>query len=182
MQRWVAWYRQGGRELVRTRQKGGVGQPPFLNGEGAPIAPDGLRVALSLPRRRCRAGTLVLVLDACSQRAGDPWGDPVAPKGDRPRRVGVGPGAGPYGQDRAQTRHAVGLIASLQPGAESRERSFEELRRQVEGVVYSSLDDKVAAVAKILGKIDADPERVRSLAGWDWINDALEPPVTDYAA
>jgi putative transposase len=31
VQRWVAWYRQGGLALLRSRQKGGVGQTPFLS-------------------------------------------------------------------------------------------------------------------------------------------------------
>jgi transposase len=33
VQRWVAWYREGGIELVRRRRKGGVGQTPFLGAE-----------------------------------------------------------------------------------------------------------------------------------------------------
>jgi transposase len=33
VQRWVAWYRQGGLDVVRRRQKGGVGQTPFLGAE-----------------------------------------------------------------------------------------------------------------------------------------------------
>jgi transposase len=30
VQRWVAWYRQGGLALIRTRRMGGLGQTPFL--------------------------------------------------------------------------------------------------------------------------------------------------------
>jgi transposase len=30
VQRWVAWYRQGGLALIRARRSGGVGQPAFL--------------------------------------------------------------------------------------------------------------------------------------------------------
>jgi transposase len=33
VQRWVAWYRQGGLPAVREHRMGGVGQPPFLLGE-----------------------------------------------------------------------------------------------------------------------------------------------------
>ena len=33
VQRWIAWYRQGGLDLVRSRQKGGVGQTPFLSAQ-----------------------------------------------------------------------------------------------------------------------------------------------------
>jgi transposase len=31
IQRWIAWYRDGGLPLVRTRRSGGVGQPAFLS-------------------------------------------------------------------------------------------------------------------------------------------------------
>ena len=54
------------------------------------------------------------------------------------------------------------------------ERVIEELRRAVEGKVYASLDEKVAAVEAELRKFDADPERVRSLTNWEWINKALD--------
>lgn len=33
VQRWVAWYRQGGLAVVRARRMGGVGQPAFLTAE-----------------------------------------------------------------------------------------------------------------------------------------------------
>jgi transposase len=33
VQRWVAWYRRGGLEPVRSRRKGGVGQTPFLSAQ-----------------------------------------------------------------------------------------------------------------------------------------------------
>jgi len=62
------------------------------------------------------------------------------------------------------------------------ERIFEEPRRAVEGVVYASLDDKVDAVTRELRRLDTNPDLVRSLAGWDWINEALEQPTLDYAA
>lgn len=53
------------------------------------------------------------------------------------------------------------------------ERVIEELRRAVEGRVYASLEEKMAAVDAELEKLDADPERVRRLAGWAWIIEAL---------
>ncbi len=62
------------------------------------------------------------------------------------------------------------------------ERVFEELRRAVEGQCYASLDEKVAAIDAELDRWDADPDRVRRLAGWDWILDAFAPPRADYAA
>ena len=53
------------------------------------------------------------------------------------------------------------------------ERLFEEIRRRFEGRVYATLDEKVADVQAFLEEWDADPPRVRSLCGWDWINAAL---------
>jgi transposase len=53
------------------------------------------------------------------------------------------------------------------------ERLFEEIRRRVEGRVYATLDAKVAEVQTFLEELDADPARVRSLCGWDWINAAI---------
>jgi transposase len=53
------------------------------------------------------------------------------------------------------------------------ERLFEEVRRHVEGRVYATLADKVAAVNDFLDELDADPARVQRLCGWDWINAAI---------
>ena len=49
------------------------------------------------------------------------------------------------------------------------ERVFEEVRRWIEGKVYPSLEDKIAAVAAYLTHLESDPDRVRALCGWDWI-------------
>jgi transposase len=54
------------------------------------------------------------------------------------------------------------------------ERLIEEIRRAVDGQVYASIEDKVAAVDAFLIDLDADPERVRRLAGWDWIQEAFD--------
>jgi hypothetical protein len=53
------------------------------------------------------------------------------------------------------------------------ERLIEELRRGVEGKVYASLEEKVAAIDAELRKWDVDAHRVRRLAEWDWIKDTL---------
>lgn len=62
------------------------------------------------------------------------------------------------------------------------ERVFEELRRVIEGTVYATLDDKVAAAEAELAKLDADLVRVQSLAGWAWITAALPQPSLTIAA
>ena len=54
------------------------------------------------------------------------------------------------------------------------ERIFEYLRDRIEGRVYGSLAAKQAAVEAELQRLAADPERVKSLAGWDWIRESLE--------
>src|SRR5437763_119077 len=59
------------------------------------------------------------------------------------------------------------------------ERLFEEVRRQVEGQVYATLDAKVSAVDAFLEDLDADPARVRQLCGWAWIETAFEALADD---
>ena len=79
---------------------------------------------------------------------------------------------------RDQGVRALGLPLVEQPPASPElnpaERVFEELRRAVEGKVDATLADKVAAVATELGRIEADPARVRRLTGWDWITTAVQ--------
>lgn len=89
---------------------------------------------------------------------------------------------------RDQTVRSVGLpLVSLPPYSPElnpAERLFEEVRRQVEGRVYTTLDDKAEAVDAYLEQLDADPARVRSLCGWDWLTTALDalPAQTERAA
>jgi DDE superfamily endonuclease len=72
---------------------------------------------------------------------------------------------------------AVGVpliqLPAYSPELNPAERLFAEVRRHVEGRVYATLADKVAAVNAFLDELDADPARVRSLCGWDWINTAI---------
>lgn len=71
---------------------------------------------------------------------------------------------------------AVGLplvaLPPYSPELNPAERLFEEVRRRVEGTVYATLADKVDAVQAFLQELDADPARVRSLCGWDWLTAA----------
>lgn len=82
--------------------------------------------------------------------------------------------------------HAVGLPLIEQPPYSPElnpaERIFEYLRARIEGIVYPSLDAKLAAVEAILDDLDAHPERVRSLAAWHWIADAFTALADDIAA
>ena len=54
------------------------------------------------------------------------------------------------------------------------ERGFEEVRRCVESRLYRRIEEKVAAVNAYLGELESDPGRVRSLAGWGWIEDNVQ--------
>lgn len=78
---------------------------------------------------------------------------------------------------RDEQVRAIGLPLIEQPPYSPElnpaERVFEHLRARIEGIVYPSLAAKVAAVDALLDDLDAHPERVRSLAGWRWIDDTL---------
>jgi len=61
------------------------------------------------------------------------------------------------------------------------ERIFEAVRQEVEGIVYENLAKKQETAEKFLKKLAASPERIKSLAGWEWIRNALNSraiPVT----
>jgi transposase len=85
---------------------------------------------------------------------------------------------------RARLVRDVGVRLVTQPAAAPElnpvERVFQELRRAVEGLVYGTLEEKVAAVERELTGLATDPTRLRRLAGWDWIADNLSqlPPIT----
>jgi len=54
------------------------------------------------------------------------------------------------------------------------ERIFEESRRAVEGAIYETLEAKKQAVEFELRQLAADPQRIKSLVGWDWLCAALD--------
>lgn len=73
---------------------------------------------------------------------------------------------------RARRVREVGMTLLTQPAAPELnpvERVFQELRRAVEGLVYATLAEKVAAVERELARLAADPHRLRRLTGWTWI-------------
>jgi hypothetical protein len=78
---------------------------------------------------------------------------------------------------RERRVRALGLplveLPPYSPELNPAERIFEEIRRQVEGEVYTTLADKQAAVEAYLRELAAAPDRVRALAGWEWIHDTL---------
>ena len=77
----------------------------------------------------------------------------------------------------AKLVRGVGLplvgLPPYSPELNPAERIFQEIRRAVKGAVYTDIDAKVAAVEAVLAPLAADPARVRQLADWAWITDAL---------
>jgi hypothetical protein len=64
-------------------------------------------------------------------------------------------------------------LSAYSPELNPAERVFEEMRARVEGVVYESLDAKQAEAETYLKELQNDPQRVRRLCNWSWLNDAL---------
>jgi hypothetical protein len=87
---------------------------------------------------------------------------------------------------RDETVRAVGLPLIEQPPyapeLNPAERVFELLRAGIEGEVYPTIEDKVAAVEAILQDLDADPDRIMRLTGWYWIVDTLHQLPQNHAA
>jgi hypothetical protein len=54
------------------------------------------------------------------------------------------------------------------------ERVFEEIRRKVEGKVYGHIENKKTAIERELQQLAADPEKVKSLTGWTWIQQTVD--------
>jgi DDE superfamily endonuclease len=81
------------------------------------------------------------------------------------------------GSHRSAAVAEVGFPLVIQPPyapeLNPAERVFEELRRAVEGRIYDNIAAKVAAIAAELQRWEADPARMRRLANWTWITDAL---------
>src|SRR3972149_6455367 len=106
-------------------------------------------------------------------------GRPRAPgKRGVPASAGCSGGGGGVG---AWGLPLIGL-PPYSPELNPAERVLQELRRAIEGKVYPTLADKVAAVEAAVAKLEADPAQIRSLAGWDWINAAVERLPAAHAA
>lgn len=70
-------------------------------------------------------------------------------------------------------------LPSYSPELNPAERVFEEVRARVEGRVYESLAAKQAEAEAYLQELRADPERVKRMCGWSWLNAVptqLPPP------
>ena len=79
---------------------------------------------------------------------------------------------------RSDSVKDVGLrlvaLPPYSPELNPAERVFEEVRRWVEGRVYENVEEKMMAVSEFLQWLESEPERVRSLAHWKWIENAAQ--------
>ena len=86
-------------------------------------------------------------------------------------------GDGAPGHRAARVRR-IGLpLVSLPPSRPAltpAERLFEAIRARIEGPADAALDAQCAHVETIRAAWDRDPERVRALAGWPGLLDALD--------
>ena len=58
----------------------------------------------------------------------------------------------------------------------------DEMRRGIDGVVYPTIEAKVAAVEAILAELDTDPARIKQLTRWHWIEANLHDLPQKHAA
>jgi UDP-glucose 6-dehydrogenase len=58
----------------------------------------------------------------------------------------------------------------LNPG----ERIFEYVRDRIEGQVYGTIVAKKEAVEKELRQLAKDPQKIKQLAGWEWIRESVD--------
>ena len=93
-------------------------------------------------------------------------------------------GAGSHRSDWVRSVSGVTTVvqSAYSPELNPAERVFEEVRRWVEGRVYGSIEEKVEAVNSCLRRLESDPTRVTSLAGWEWIKRNVQALSEDYAA
>jgi transposase len=108
-----------------------------------------------LVKRWAAAGLTVLVWDRARGHRGEVYGDVPVKLIEQP----------PYSPE-------------LNPA----ERVFEYLRSKVEGKVYGLLSAKQAAIEAELAQLAANPDKVKSLAGWDWIRQSVEALSIPYMA
>ncbi len=80
------------------------------------------------------------------------------------------------GSHRSKMVREVGVslvrLPPYSPELNPAERIIEEVRREIEGVAYESLDAKRAEAERFLRELQGAPDRVRRLAGWTWIREA----------
>jgi len=81
-------------------------------------------------------------------------------------------------RDRTQVLQEAGVRRMQQPPSSPElnpvERLFLEIRRQVEGRVYDTLEAKKRTVEAVQEELAAHPDKVKRLTCWSWIADAFQ--------
>ena len=97
-------------------------------------------------------------------------------------RALVWDGAGSHRSELVRSIAGVKTITlpAHSPELNPAERVFE--RGSQRGQSVWSIDEKVEAVNTCLSRLESDPERVKSLVGWDWIKRNIQRPPEYYAA
>lgn len=72
------------------------------------------------------------------------------------------------------------FLPAYSPELNPAERVFEEIRREIEGIMYPSLQAKQQAIDQFLRRLRADKDRLRRLIGWDWIRHVYDHLPDDY--
>jgi len=75
------------------------------------------------------------------------------------------------GQDIGQLPMTRIFLPAYSPELNPAERIFEELRREIEGFVYPSIQVKQHRIDQFLRRLCSDKQRLVSLVSWDWIGD-----------
>jgi transposase len=76
-----------------------------------------------------------------------------------------------HGQDLGKLPMNRVFLPSYSPELNPAERIFEEVRREIEGFVYPSIQAKQYRIDQFLRRLRADKQRLDSLISWDWITD-----------
>lgn len=83
-------------------------------------------------------------------------------------------GAGVHrGKDLATLPGHRIIQPAYSPELNPAERVFQEIRRAIEGLVYPCLLDKRQAVDDFLTKLAADPDAIKRLCLWNWIEPCI---------
>lgn len=77
------------------------------------------------------------------------------------------------GQDMGTLPMNQIFLPPYSPELNPAERIFEEVRREIEGFVYPSLQAKQDRIHQFLRRLRADKQRLASLVAWDWIADVF---------
>lgn len=83
-----------------------------------------------------------------------------------------------HGGHKQKTVRDVGIVLVEQPPHSPElnpaERVGEAVRAYIEGRIYKTIYKKMAAAEEALGRLSADPQAVKRLAGWEWIVESCQ--------